>query len=81
MSNPFNKSRCLFNCPPNCPERKPACQDHCERYLEKRALLDSLNAAERKRKIGMTLAIESAAKRKDQAARKKRVLPMYSKHS
>lgn len=73
----FWSSRCFFNCPPDCPKRKPACQDHCKTYLDKRAELDALNAAERKRKDAAVGTIATLVKKKDSQAKLRRNIPGY----
>ena len=77
MSHQYCSSRRFFNCPPNCPNRKPACQDHCPTYLEKRAEWDALMAAEKKRKAGAAITIETLTKKKDSQARLRRNIPGY----
>ena len=73
----FWSSRCFFNCPPDCPKRKPGCQDHCKTYLDKRAELDALNAAERKRKEAATLTIEAITRKKDVQAKIRKTIPSH----
>lgn len=76
MSSYWN-SRYFFDCKPDCPKRKPGCQDHCRTYLDKRAELDALNEAERKRKEAGILATISSVKRKDAQARLRRNIPIH----
>lgn len=76
----FNKSRHFFDCEPNCERRKPGCQDHCERYLKKRAELDALNAAEKKRKEAWDYTIQSIVKKKDQNAKRRKDTPKRKLH-
>lgn len=45
----FNRSRSIFDCPKDCEGRTPGCHGYCERYLEKRAAQDKINAEKRRR--------------------------------
>lgn len=68
----FNRSRTIFDCPPNCEGRKPGCHSHCQRYLEKRAIQDKMNADNRRKREIDCYQIDHVMNARDVKAKKKR---------
>lgn len=68
----FNRSRTIFDCPPNCSERDPECHSRCQRYLEKRALQDKINAERRRKREIDCYQITSVMAARDIKAKKRR---------
>ena len=73
----FNNSRSFFPCKPDCPERTSTCHSYCKRYIEKRAELDRINEAERRRKESAAYTVDSINRKRDKNAKKRKNYGMY----